>query len=159
MLERIRLATIEDAAAISNLITPLAEKYIAHEFADSGAKALLESLNPQAIARYIDSGYRYHVVEQQGVLIGVAATRDYSHLYHLFVAESSQGRGLARRLWQTAKEASQSAGHRGDFTVNSSRFAVGLYEKLGFVREGPEVERGGVIAVPMRWHASKSQGR
>lgn len=153
MLERIRFATIEDTAAISALITPLAETYIVHEFADSGARALLESVAPQAIARYIESGYRYYVMEGPSELIGVVATRDNSHLYHLFVAESSQGSGLARRLWQTAKEACESAGHRGDFTVNSSRFAVGFYEQLGFVREGLEVERGGVIAVPMRWPA------
>ena len=45
----IRLATVEDARAISDLIRPLAERYIAHEFSPEGARNLLASMEPEAI--------------------------------------------------------------------------------------------------------------
>ena len=91
------------------------------------------------------------MAEENGCLAGVTATRDDKHLYHLFVAEPFQRRGLARALWDHAKQACLEAGNPGEFTVNSSRFAVGLYVKLGFVPLGPEVDRNGVISIPMRY--------
>jgi ribosomal protein S18 acetylase RimI-like enzyme len=91
-------------------------------------------MDDPAIGGYIESGYRYHIAEEDGELAGVVAVRDNSHLYHLFVSERFQGQGLARRLWEVAKTASLSAGNPGLFTVNSSRYAVGMYENFGFVR-------------------------
>ena len=146
----IRLATLDDAAAISELIRPLAENYIAHEFSPEGAQNLLASMTPEAIRRYLNAEYRYHVAEAGDGLAGAVATRDNAHLYHLFVAESHQGQGLARTLWETAQRACQEAGHRGDFTVNSSTFAQAVYRKFGFVETGPPQAHKGVISIPMK---------
>jgi GNAT superfamily N-acetyltransferase len=146
----IRLAGIDDAAAISELIRPLAARYIAHELSAEGAKNLLGSMTPDAIERCFRSNYRYHVAEGQGEVVGVVATRDNHHLFHLFVAESHQRRGLAKRLWAVAKQACLDAGGSGAFTVNSSQFALGVYKKLGFVEASPPVEQNGVVFVPMR---------
>jgi len=146
----IREATREDAAAISALILPLAETYIAHEFSPEGARTLLAFMQPHAIEGYITSGMRYHVVEQHGMLAGVVAVRNNGHLFHLFVAEAFQGRGLARRLWEVARKAACEAGNPGEFTVNSSTAAVGMYHKLGFVESGPPETVDGVTSIPMR---------
>ena len=145
----IREATVDDAAAISGLIRPLAEKFIAVDFSPAGARNLLASMEPDAVAGYFELGYKYHVAEQDGVLAGVVAVRDNSHLYHLFVAEPFQGRGVARRLWQTARDACRRAGNPGSFTVKSSRFAVVVYRKLGFVESGPPESRDGITCFPM----------
>lgn len=153
---KIRLATADDAGSISTLILPLAEKYIAHEFSEQGSRKLLSGMTPVAIRNYIDSGFRYHVAEQSGRIVGVVATRDNSHLYHLFVAEPYQGRGLARRLWDSARRACREAGNPGEYTVNSSRLAVGMYEKLGFRREKERIIEG-VAAVSMRFREDDSR--
>lgn len=145
----IRLATLGDAPSISALVRDLTGKYIAHEFSWEAARRLFRSMEESAIRRYMAYGYRYHVAEENGELAGVVAMRDNRHLYHLFVAERFQGEGLARALWQTAKRASLEAGNPGMFSVNSSRFAVGLYEKLGFVGHGEVLDESGVIHVPM----------
>ncbi len=147
---RVRRADRDDAAAISALIVPLAERWIVHEFTDEGRRNFLASVGVDAIRGYLDGGMRYHVAEDEVGLLGVVATRDDAHLYHLFVAERARRRGVARELWRVACAASRDAGYRGDFTVNSSRHAVGLYERLGFARCGDEDERGGVASVPMR---------
>ena len=59
-------------------------------------------MTPAAIAKYIRRGYRYHVAENENVIVGIVGIRDNSHLYHLFVAESHQGRGMAKALWEKA---------------------------------------------------------
>lgn len=147
---QIRRATIEDARAISDLIRPLAERYIAYESSSEGAVNLLASLEAEAIERYLTSGYEYHVAEEDGVLVGVVGVRDNSHLYHLFVADDFRGRGLARQLWQVSRNACRQAGNIGEFTVNSSQFAVGMYRKFGFVETGPPETKSGVTSTPMK---------
>jgi len=146
----IRLATRSDATAISQLVFSLAAKYITVDFSAEGARTLLSSMEPAAIERSLASGYRYHIAEEAGAIVGVAGTRDNTHLYHLFVAESHHRRGIATALWRVARDACIAAGNSGEFTVNSSRYARPLYQKLGFVAAGPEDEHGGVFTTPMR---------
>ena len=147
---QIREATIEDAPAISDLIRPLAETYIAHEFPPEGAANLLASMEPGAIEGYMTSGFKYHLAEENGAVIGVVGVRDNSHLYHLFVADEFRGRGIARELWRVARDGCREAGNVGDFTVNSSRFAVEMYRKFGFAETGPPETKNGVTSVPMK---------
>lgn len=146
----ISLASERDAAAISRLVTHLAEKYIAAELSDEGAKTLLRGFTPEAFGGYLTGDYRYHVARCGPEIVGVVATFEDHHLFHLFVAESHQRQGLARQLWETARIACLEAGASGNFTVNSSRYAIGLYEKLGFVASSPPVERNGVRFLPMK---------
>ena|SRR5687768_7203901 len=146
----IREASPDDIPGISRLISDLATRYIAHEFTVEGALRLLSAMNEDAIMGYFQRGYRYHVAEADDTLAGVAATRDNRHLYHLFVADEYQGHGLATQLWRIARDACLAAHDTHEFTVNSSRFAVGFYEKLGFVRQAEFQEHDGVISIPMK---------
>jgi GNAT superfamily N-acetyltransferase len=145
----IRPAVLDDAARISELIRPLAEKFIAHEYSAVGAKNLLGSVTAEQIARRIDEGYRYHVAEEDGTMIGAIGIRDDSHVYHLFVAEGHQSKGIGRRLWETAKDDVRSRTSVERFTVNSSRFAIPFYRRLGFVETGPPQTMNEVLCFPM----------
>jgi GNAT superfamily N-acetyltransferase len=147
---RIHEATIEDASSVSDLIRPLAEKYIVCDLPAEGAANLLASVASGAIEKYIRAGYRYHVAEEGGTIIGVVGVRDNSHLYHLFVADRFQGRGIARSLWLVARDACLKSGSSTSFTVNSSVFAVGMYRKRGFVETGPAETKQGVTSIPMK---------
>ncbi|NLS94528.1 MAG: GNAT family N-acetyltransferase [Planctomycetaceae bacterium] len=146
---RIRQAGIDDAGAISRLVLPLGEKFIADEFSPDGARTLLGSFTQVSIEGYLQAGYRYHVAEEADRIIGVIAVRDNSHIYHLFVDESYHRQGVGRHLWKVARDESLAAGNPGRFTVNSSQFAVDFYCRLGFSQAGPPECRDGVISVPM----------
>lgn len=146
----IREATIEDTADISHLMRPLAEKYIACEFSPEGARNLLVSMETDAIEGYFKSGFKYHVAVEDDVLAGVVGIRENKHVYHLFVADSFCERGLARELWHVARVACRQAGNLGEFTVNSSKFAVEMYRKFGFVESSAPETKNGVISIPMR---------
>lgn len=146
----IREATIADAESISKLVCELSEKFIAQEFTAQGAEHLLASMSPDAIQKYIHSGFRYHVAEMGKQVVGVVSVKNNSHLYHLFVAEKHQRKGIASRLWQVAMEACLCKGNSGGFTVNSSKYAQGVYEKLGFVAQSGPEEKNGVVFIPMK---------
>lgn len=146
----IREATAEDAEAISALVASLAPYFLADPDDSKAAAPFFESVSPEALRRYLTEGrYRYHVAESGGELVGVVGVRDGMHLFHLFVAEGFQRRGLAARLWSRARDAARAAGNPGRFTVNASLYAVPVYERFGFRLTGSEVRKDGVAYVPM----------
>jgi ribosomal protein S18 acetylase RimI-like enzyme len=102
--------------------------------------------------RLASDEYRFHVAEDGSVLAGVVAMLGSSHLYYLFVASAYQRMGLARLLWDLARNESVRAGNAsGRFTVKASPYAVRAYERLGFRRSGPMTDVKGVRSQPMDW--------
>jgi GNAT superfamily N-acetyltransferase len=147
---RIRPATPADAGAISALIHSVSHFFTLHPDGE-GAEEFFAELTPEVIGgRLASPEYRYLVAEDEGALAGVVAIRENRHLYHLFVAPDAHRRGLARRLWTTAMNDALDAGNPGEFTVNSSVYAVPVYERFGFRATGPRVETRGIAFVPMK---------
>ena len=146
----IRTATPGDSDCISRLLCNLTSKFIANEFSSEARHTLLSSMTPGAIEKYIQSGYRYHVADTDSQVVGVVAVRDNVHLFHLFVAEQYQRRGIATQLWKVAKTVCLNEGNPGEFTVNSSSFARDVYEKLGFISCSDPQEIDGILFYPMK---------
>jgi GNAT superfamily N-acetyltransferase len=143
-------ATVEDAPRISALICQLSKTFLVHPSGE-GAEPFLESINEPAIQGYISArNFEYFVAESHGTLAGVVALRDNSHLFHLFVAQALQARGIGGELWKMVKLRAIELGNPGNFTVNSSLNAVAVYQKFGFVASGPIVQTHGVTFQPMQ---------
>jgi GNAT superfamily N-acetyltransferase len=149
----IHLADNTDAAAISELILPLAERYVVHEFRPQARQALLESMGTGGITKLMADGCVYHLARRDGRVVGAVGILDCRHLYHLFVAEEYQHQGIARRLWHVAMQKCLTSGASGEFSVNASRYALPFYQKLGFVARAEAQERNGIITIPMVYHA------
>jgi len=145
----IRLATAQDSVVISELIQPLTRFFTAEP--DGGdTEDFVKKLDPDAIAGLIGlPNFRYYVGHQGNRLTGVVAIRDNAHLYHLFVDQHLHGKGIGTQLWEHAKRTAIQAGNRGHFTVNSTVFAVTVYEAFGFRVTGPKTERNGIPFFPM----------
>ncbi|WP_010587343.1 GNAT family N-acetyltransferase [Schlesneria paludicola] len=144
----IRRADRADIPNIVRLTTSLAERFITRDCTQEGALNLVDSMNESQTHERFAGAYRYFVACDDGEIVGVVATQEDRHLYHLFVAERYHRRGIGRDLWQIARQACITNGNRGHFTVNSSRGSRGVYESFGFVAQ-PEVVVNGVPFVPM----------
>ncbi|MDI9240325.1 GNAT family N-acetyltransferase [Lysobacter sp. LF1] len=145
----LRPAMPGDAAAISVLVRGLARRWIVPDCSEEGAAALLESMSEEKTRERLQEGYRYVVAERGDRIVGVAALRLPSHLYHLFVAEEAQRLGVARRLWESVREHADPA---APVTVNASRHARAVYDRFGFVEVQPEQLDRGILRTPMIWH-------
>ncbi|MDX2322099.1 MAG: GNAT family N-acetyltransferase [Moritella sp.] len=146
---RIRKATLDDVDDISQLITILVMKHILSTCSPAGGQLILNSIAPACMASYFTAGYEYHVAELNGEIIAVVGMRDNAHLYHLFVADTQQGKGLSRTLWEHAKKVCLEHGNPGKFTVNSALNATAVYLKFGFVPVCGIREKFGVKDMPM----------
>lgn len=146
----IREAELADTSAMSEMMTPVAAAQIAVEFPQEGKDSLLGGMTPAALAENMSRGYRYYLALENGRITGVIGMRGYSHLYHLFVSQSGQGRGTGRLLWRHARDASLAELKLRQFTVFSSTIAEGFYRRLGFYRTGDPKTKDGSTAIPMR---------
>ena len=84
-------------------------------------------------------------------LVGVIALREGQHISLLFVREQFHHLGIAKRLVRMAVAYVEAM--EPDIravTVNSSPYAVGFYEKVGFQPLGPEKKADGIRFTSMR---------
>lgn len=146
----LRVAVAADASAISELINSLMPYMTLHPDA-RGAEEFIQGMAVPAIESYVTApNYFYQMGLVDGELAGVIAMRDGSHVFHMFVAEKYQGRGVARQMWQAASEHALRTGNRAGFTVNASRIAVPVYRRFGFFTVGALIEQHGIAYQPMR---------
>ena len=156
---QIRPIEDRDVPAVARLLNVLAREFIVHESPPEGAATFLRENDEAAIRRYIEAGQVYHVAESAGEIAGFISIRERSHLFHMFVGVQWQGQGVARKLWERARQAAIDAGGGGSFTVNASTFAVPVYEKMGFVRTAPMQCLKGLFFNPMRLDADLTEAR
>lgn len=142
---RLRPARAGDAAACAALVralTPGAELPVPPE----GLERFLASVSAERQRLYI-AQRRYRVAEDgAGRLIGLAALRSPRHLFHLFVAQAWQGRGLGLQLFRAVTEGDE----QFPLTVNSSLAAVDFYTRLGFRPTQALQFNDGIHYLPMR---------
>ena len=127
-----------DIPGAARLLEALAREYIVHDCTAEQASTFIRDNDAAALRRLVDSGFVYHVADVKGEVAGFVGVRERRHLYHLFVAKRYHGQGIARVLWEHARQAAAPDDPFATFTVNSSLFATGVYESFGFVRSGPE---------------------
>lgn len=85
------------------------------------------------------------ICEVNNSIVGYLSMKGDNHLYHLFVAEKQQGKGIAKKLWQHAMGICISE----YYTLRSSLFAVPVYRNFGFIESGSALEKDGISFQPM----------
>ena len=73
----------------------------------------------------------------EGRIVGVILIAGYSDLCVLFVHPSCYKQGIGRALFEAALALCRERSDVGKVTLNSSTFAAGFYEAVGFVQTGP----------------------
>ena len=95
----------------------------------------------------ITKSFKVYGAFEDNDLKGIIATdRRKSHINLFFVDKSSQAKGIGKKLMAIGIENNENS----FITVNSSRYAVPIYEKLGFVKMEEEKEQDGLKFTPMK---------
>ena len=138
----IRQLTKDDLPQAQTLIWDTFLSFEAPDYAQAGIDTFYTCLYDPV---FLD-GLTFYGAYQAGALIGVLATRSSgSHISMFFVREGCQQQGIGRRLFSHMLEAAT----HSKITVNSSPFAVGIYEKLGFKQTDTEQLTDGIRYTPM----------
>ena len=140
-----RLADLNDAAAISQLICSVVEEFVIPDFTPRGANNIRAIITEQAIKGYIEQGMRYHLAIYSSQIIGVLAIKHRTHIYHFFVDKTHQKKKVAYNLWRWW----QTDDPQPRVTVSSSKFAMAFYRSLGFKQHQPKVDINDIVSYPM----------
>ena len=141
----------DDAAAIASLVRRTSGPALLSPDG-AGAEPYFASVSEAAERGYLaDPRYRFRVlVDESDHLVAFGATRDRTHLFHLFVEPGWQGRGLARVLWRSLLAETRAGGGPGAMTVNSTLPAIPVYTRFGFLPVGDVMRVHGIAFQPMR---------
>jgi GNAT superfamily N-acetyltransferase len=146
----IRKTVASDAEKISELIHSVMYLFLA-EPDGKGAEHFLQMITPVGLTELMaQSNINFLLGEEDGVFCGVVAVRNHSHLLHLYIVPTFQGRGVGRHLWETARDQAVAAGNSSEFTVNASLNAVPFYKRMGFEATGDVSLTGGLRFKPMK---------
>ena len=139
-----------DAEAVSRLIAASFTEFIGPEYTEEGRTEFLRYVEPAALVERTRSNHLVLVAMAGGRPAGMIELRDNDHVSLLFVDRRYQRHGIARGLLGRALAAARPAKPGLDrVTVNSSRYGVPAYERLGFRKTGPERAVNGIVFIPM----------
>ena len=95
----------------------------------------------------IIKSFKIYGAFEDNILKGLIATdRRKRHISLFFVDKVSQGKGIGKELMKVVINNNENS----YITVNSSRYGVPIYEKLGFIKMEEEKERDGLKFTPMK---------
>lgn len=143
---------------VSLLIKSVFDDFVAPGYTEEGIATFAAFTEPEALEfRESQSNYFVLVAKYGTRLAGVIEIRDFSHVSLLFVERDFQGRGISRKLMEAAivrcheaREAMDDQDVLEIMTVNSSPYALPIYQALGFSAVEPEQLKDGIRYVPMK---------
>jgi len=137
---------------VANFVWCVFEEFEASGYKPEGINEFRKFILPEKIKVCCESGKNFILCcKDMDEIVGVISIRESSHISLLFVKKEYQRRGIARRLFELALEKCCTVKPNLQIiTVNSSLYAVGIYEKMGFEATDSEQEKDGIIFTPMK---------
>ena len=95
----------------------------------------------------ITKSFKIYGAFGDNILKGIIATdRKKKHISLFFVDKVSQVKGIGKKLMSIVIDDNENS----FITVNSSRYAVPIYKKIGFIKTEEEKEQDGLKFTPMK---------
>lgn len=116
-------------------------QFEAPEYSDEGIAEFENSLADESFVAKL----KFYGAYMDDEIAGIIAYREPQHISLFFVRPEYQGKGVGRKLFERLKKDFE----KKTFTVNSSPYAVKIYEKLGFTATDSEQTTNGIRYTPM----------
>jgi GNAT superfamily N-acetyltransferase len=145
-----------EESAVWDVVNKTFDEFIAPTYSPEGVESFYKFVNPDSISQLFSEGYPDFtaiVALFKGKIIGVISFRvkdNCCHITLLFVEKQYHREGVAKGLLNHAIEMCRCHNpNLSEITVNSSPYAVTIYEKLGFQQTTLEQVRDGIRFTPM----------
>lgn len=153
MFVEYREAELKDFDEISDLVNRVFDKYIRPGYSKEGCTVFHKFVGPKEILeRYNTGEFPLWVGNVDKKIVGTIGLRNWEHICLLFVDEKFHKLGIAKRLFEIARDAAIAKKQITEMTVHSSPYAIEVYKKLGFMALDEEHEQDGIRYIPMKLH-------
>ena len=142
---------------VSTLILAAFDEYIAHEYSPEGVTEFRRYVAVKALRERVEKGNLVWVAATGDGVAGMIEIREHNHVALLFVNKAYQRQGIARGLLDQGLAAARA--HEPSLervTVNSTRYGIPAYERLGFRQTGPERTVNNITFIPMAMKLSST---
>src|SRR3989339_704943 len=132
------------------LVEDCFNQFVAPDYTQDGINEFFKYLNHKFMVYRLAHEHFILVAEDSGIIAGILEVRKSYHISLLFVKREYQKRGIARKLVELAVIRCRQA--KPDITyieVNSSPYAVSIYERFGFTGVNTEQTVNGMRFTPM----------
>ena len=146
----LRYATVADASAISALVCARFNQHVAADWEPEAREHFHAETQPEKLAPKIAAAALCLACEQDTELVGVIFLPRRTLVQLFFVAPGHLRRGIGRTLWSAVRaELEQHHPDVRTVELNSSPYAVAVYEALGFFPISKPYRRKGAVATRM----------
>lgn len=135
---------------VAELVLRVFDEFVAPDFPPEGVEEFRKFVQPDVLGWRLARNHFALLATREDELLGVIEIRDGEHISLYFVDPAHMGQGIGRELWRRALAVClREKPGLARISVNSSLYAVPVYERLGFRQTKPEQVVNGIRVVPM----------
>ena len=146
----INIFSIGEESEISDLILRVFDQFVGFEYSETGRNHFRNYVRPESIIERYKIGNIMITYKNDNKITGFIEVRDNEHISLFFVDPDYHKRGIGKLLMQEVLKILK--GKTDIISVNSSKYAVPVYNSLGFKETGVLQEKDGIQFVPMIMH-------
>lgn len=148
IFEKIKIEELEETL---HLVKKVFDEFEAPYYSKEGIENFYKFANYDNVMSLLTKNVKIIVTKHNAKIIGMIAFRDNSHISMLFVDKNYHKQGIASKLFKMSKlYCRENNKELQAITVNSSPYAVGFYQKLGFKETNKEQIVDGIRFTPMK---------
>jgi len=148
---KIESIELEDIGSAGILIKKVFDEFAASGYSKNGAAHFYKVIREEAIRERLLNGNLIFVAKNCNKIIAYIEIMGLNHIYLLFVDKEFQRKGIGRKLIDFSLNILlKNSSNFREVTVNSTAFAVNVYEKLGFEKIADFQMKDGIISFPMK---------
>jgi len=135
---------------VCKLIIECFNEFVAPRYSEDGIIEFSKYVTPESTLNRLSRNHFILIALDGNFIVGVIEIRNHNHISLFFVRKEYQNQGIGKRLHELAIEKCKTL--KPDVNVidvNSSPYAVPIYEKLGFVKVSNEQINNGMRFTPM----------
>ncbi len=135
---------------VCQLVMESFHEFVAPDYSAGGNSEFSKYVKPQSIPQRLTNNHFILVALDKEIFTGMIEVRNYNHISLLFVKKEYHHQGIAKKLLQIAIDKCRKCNpDLALIDVDSSPFAVTIYEKMGFLKVDTEQVKTGIRFTPM----------
>jgi len=135
---------------IYELVERVFNEFVAQGYEAAGVAGFLDYAAPDLLEQRSENDHFVLVATMDEAIVGMVEVREHRHISLFFVDSAWHGRGIGRQLMSLALARCQKENPAlAELTVNSSLYALTIYQHLGFRQAQPVQEDSGLRYIPM----------
>ena len=139
-----------DEHKVCDLVLRVFDSFVAPDYSEEGINEFKSSITVEGLIKRSEEDHFILLARHADEIVGMIDIRDHHHVSLFFVDIAFQNKKIGKALFQKAVAICRNRGTKlNQISVNSSPYAVAIYENMGFRKTDDERIKNGMRFLPM----------